>query len=101
MIKNRCIDVIRQKNTRRKINFLNFSFFQNNFTFISKKLDDFDFNALCDCLTKKDHDLLLKYLDGYTYLEIANELGISEKTVKNRIAISKNKLRALKSHYFN
>ena len=46
-------------------------------------------------LTKLEREIFSLYLSGYSYAEIANRRGISEKSVDNAISRAKRKLRAV------
>lgn len=63
----------------------------------AQKAPPFDRQTLMEeaenTLSKKEKKILSMYLDGKSYVQIANELGIKEKSVDNALFRAKKKLR--------
>ena len=50
-------------------------------------------NKLSKLLTEKEHNVLKLYLEGYSYKQIAEKLGVSVKSVDNSLLRARNKLK--------
>ncbi len=51
------------------------------------------YHAIEECLTKTECDVLMSYLTGLSYREIAQSIGLSEKAVDNAMQRARRKLR--------
>lgn len=96
MLRNRCLDLIRSKVNRRRI--------QDNIFKSTKEtsaheeaiiIDKESFKRLCHSLKAKESQILKMHIDGHGHDEIASELTLSEKTIKNSISLTKKKVRLI------
>ena len=99
MIRNKCLDQIKTKNTRRRIQE---NIFQSQHQEEKHNSTDFftdNFHKLCQCLSPKESRILKMHLDGFTHKEIASNAELSIKTVKNNITLAKKKVKLLWKQY--
>ncbi len=62
---------------------------------ITKEDNDEIAEKLLTLLTEKEYDVLRLYLDGYSYKQIAEKMGISQKSVDNGLSRARKKLKEL------
>ncbi len=62
---------------------------------ITKEDNDEITGKLLTLLTEKEYDVLRLYLDGYSYKQIAEKMGISQKAVDNGLSRARKKLKEL------
>jgi len=96
MIKNHCLDTIKQQKNRqsivsRVIHMFPVSSKNKASTFITEE----SFNKLCDCLPEKEQRILKMHIDGYSHEEIATAENSSEKTISNNLSMARNNVRDL------
>lgn len=100
IIKNKCLDIIKSKNTKSRVN----EEIQSNsdiLTFNNAKivLVDENFEKLISCLPEKEKIILKLNLEGYKRDEISLKLNVSKKTISNSLSTSRNNIRHLWSAF--
>lgn len=96
MIKNKSIDVVKTKNNRGRIVegiklFLPIAVFNG----AKQSLTDENFKSILNCLPEREKIIITLSMEGYTNKEVADQLGISEKTAANQLAIIRKKIKEL------
>ena len=90
IIKNKSIDAIRIKTNRDK---LGNDWIKNQTTKIEIAYIYEEFTEQCiSHLNEKEKQLILLHLDGYKNQEIGEKFNYSEKTVRNKLSLSRKKL---------
>lgn len=101
IVKNKCIDTLRK---RKKISATPFETFgavleSNDIPVEEHVVRTDEINRVCEYVNAIDdtsrRSLQLKYVDGKSYKEIAEEMGANPQTVEVRIARAKQKVRKL------
>jgi len=96
MVKNKCLDEIKVKNNRRRLDDDIGNLNSGSVSNLGPQIISLhNFKALSDTLPAKEFEILSMYLDGYTAQEIAGNYQMSEKTVRNKISITKSKIRTI------
>jgi RNA polymerase sigma-70 factor, ECF subfamily len=94
IIKNRCIDVLRQNKNRFKIlSSIKHSIQTSVLNNASSNFEKESLNYYFEMLPPREKEVLTLHLEGYEHKEIAEKLGISYNSVRNNIAEAKKKLR--------
>jgi DNA-binding CsgD family transcriptional regulator len=96
MVKNKCLDEIKIKNNRRRLDDDIGNLNSGSVNNLGPQIITLhNFKALSDTLPAKEVEILSMHLEGYTAQEIACNYKLSEKTVRNKIAIAKAKIRTI------
>jgi RNA polymerase sigma factor (sigma-70 family) len=90
IVRNKSIDAIRSKNNRTRIEndlILNQTpFFEDNFA------EQEHFEKSIEQLNESEKELFKLHFTGYSNTEISEQLNYSEKTVRNKLSLSRKKL---------
>jgi RNA polymerase sigma factor (sigma-70 family) len=84
MIRNKSIDYLRQKQNRNRI--------LNNISTPDLQLIDIFQNEALNVLPEQEKELVGLHIQGYDNHELANQFNLSEKTVRNKLSLSRKKL---------
>ena len=96
MLRNKCLDHIKSKNNRRRIQNNIAHHFSNSSSGADENiLNKESIKSICEVLPNNEGRILMLHYNGYSHEEIAKNLLISEKTVKNKISLARNKLKIL------
>lgn len=88
-VRNRCLDILKSVHTRDTVNSLDGtgSITEDDAELADRSIEEARMWSAIDSLPKKCRRILLmSKVQGMKYSEIADELGISENTVRNQIA---------------
>ena len=90
IIRNKSIDAIRTKTNRNRIetNLGNhkITFYENEYAHLEH------FEKSIALLNEKEKELYILHFTGYSNIEIGEQLNYSEKTVRNKLSLSRKKL---------
>ncbi len=93
MVRNKCKDIFELENNRKRL--LKENYHPDSHTNIELNFEKSQLEMCIDRLPIKEQELIRLHLDGYKNQEIAEIHTISEKTVKNRLSITRSKLAGL------
>jgi RNA polymerase sigma factor (sigma-70 family) len=88
MIRNKSIDYLRQTQNRSRI--------LSKINITDEQLNDIFPNEALNVLSEQDRELVGLHLQGFDNHELASQFNLSEKTVRNKLSLSRKKL----IHYF-
>jgi RNA polymerase sigma factor (sigma-70 family) len=93
MVRNKAIDFYRAPRNKKRSNNGelendSLNLFTNDVYFFGETIEE-----MITSLTEKEKAIFSLYFDGYKSDEIAEKIGLAEKTVQNSISLIKNKLR--------
>lgn len=96
MVKNKSIDVIKTKNNRSRIvegikRLLPTSVWNG----AKQSLTNENFETILNCLPEREKKIISLSMEGYTNKEVADQLGMSEKTAANQLSIIRKKIKEL------
>lgn len=99
-VKHRAFEILRRRQNESKINVSDFEESYDNEKELEEQaqkymLKEFLFNSIRQLPPKCQEIFVLNKVNGLTYHEIAEDLGISVKTVENQIGKAYRKLRSL------
>lgn len=94
MVKNKSLDVLKTKKTRTRIaegiiKLLPIAGFNG----AKKIITEDNFKALLSCLPQKEQQILTLSMQGFSNADIAQQLGLSEKTIANLLSLARKKVK--------